>query len=465
MSLTKENPAQQHEQYNDEQKAVIKKLFTRLILFLFILFVFSFLDRINIGFAALTMGEDIGIDATAFGMAMTLFYVTYLIGGIPSNVILSIMGARKWIAIIMVAWGFASTATMFAQGPTSLYIIRMIVGITEAGFLPGILLYLTYWFPSFFRARANALFIIAMPFTAAIGSAVSGFLLQMDGIWGLAGWQWLFFLEGFPAVILGVFVWYYLCDSPDKAQWLNDREKEVLKDMIEKDRLSLVQPEGPKSHTALQHESRWKGIFTAPVILYTIAYFCLCNSLSASNVWAPMIIKNVAGADTSNTIIGILAGIPHVATILLMLVWSRSSDSMQERKWHTFIPYLIAMSGWLMCAVMNDPTYQYVGIIIATAGSFTAMVLFWTTPDQNISDNARAVAIAIINSVGNIGSGIGPLIIGILFDKTGTFESGLIYISALLIIGSILILFIPMTRSRPRATPQQRHLDKYMLNA
>ncbi|WP_308497741.1 4-hydroxyphenylacetate permease [uncultured Anaerobiospirillum sp.] len=453
MSLTKENPAQQHEQYNDEQKAVIKKLFTRLILFLFILFVFSFLDRINIGFAALTMGEDIGIDATAFGMAMTLFYVTYLIGGIPSNVILSIMGARKWIAIIMVAWGFASTATMFAQGPTSLYIIRMIVGITEAGFLPGILLYLTYWFPSFFRARANALFIIAMPFTAAIGSAVSGFLLQMDGIWGLAGWQWLFFLEGFPAVILGVFVWYYLCDSPDKAQWLNDREKEVLKDMIEKDRLSLVQPEGPKSHTALQHESRWKGIFTAPVILYTIAYFCLCNSLSASNVWAPMIIKNVAGADTSNTIIGILAGIPHLATILLMLVWSRSSDSMQERKWHTFIPYLIAMSGWLMCAVMNDPTYQYVGIIIATAGSFTAMVLFWTTPDQNISDNARAVAIAIINSVGNIGSGIGPLIIGILFDKTGTFESGLIYISALLIIGSILILFIPMTRSRPRATP------------
>lgn len=363
------------------------------------------------------------------------------------------MGARKWIAIIMVAWGFASTATMFAQGPTSLYIIRMIVGITEAGFLPGILLYLTYWFPSFFRARANALFIIAMPFTAAIGSAVSGFLLQMDGIWGLSGWQWLFFLEGFPAVILGVFVWYYLCDSPDKAQWLNDREKEVLKDMIEKDRLSLVQPEGPKSHTALQHESRWKGIFTAPVILYTIAYFCLCNSLSASNVWAPMIIKNVAGADTSNTIIGILAGIPHVATILLMLVWSRSSDSMQERKWHTFIPYLIAMSGWLMCAVMNDPTYQYVGIIIATAGSFTAMVLFWTTPDQNISDNARAVAIAIINSVGNIGSGIGPLIIGILFDKTGTFESGLIYISALLIIGSILILFIPMTRSRPRATP------------
>lgn len=453
MSVSATNPAQQHENYTPEQKAVIKKLFTRLILFLFILFVFSFLDRINIGFAALTMGEDIGIDATAFGIAMSLFYVTYLIGGIPSNVILSIVGARKWIAVIMVAWGIASTATMFAQGPTSLYIIRMIVGITEAGFLPGILLYLTYWFPSFFRARANALFIVAMPFTAAIGSAVSGYLLQMDGIWGLSGWQWLFLLEGFPAVILGFFVWVYLVDSPDKATWLTDKEKETLKEMIERDKLTLVQPEGHKSYVALQHESKWKGIFTMPVILYTISYFCLCNSLSASNVWTPQIIKSVAGPDTSNTIVGILAGIPHLVTIGLMLVWGRSSDKLQERKFHTIIPYIIAMSGWVMCAIMASSNMQYIGIIIATAGSFTAMVLFWTTPDQNISDNARAVAIAVINSVGNIGSGIGPLVIGILYDKTGSFTSGLIYVSALLIIGSVLLIFIPMGRSRPRATP------------
>lgn len=453
MSAQATNPAQQHENYTPEQQAVIKKLFTRLILFLFILFVFSFLDRINIGFAALTMGEDIGIDATAFGIAMTLFYVTYLIGGIPSNVILSIIGARKWIAIIMVAWGFASTATMFAQGPTSLYIIRMLVGITEAGFLPGILLYLTYWFPSFFRARANALFIVAMPFTAAIGSAVSGYLLQMDGIWGLTGWQWLFLLEGFPAVILGVFVWIYLVDSPDKATWLTDKEKETLKDMIEKDKLTLVQPEGHKSYVALQHESKWKGVFTMPVILYTISYFCLCNSLSASNVWTPQIIKSVAGPETSNAIIGVLAGIPHLVTIGLMLIWGRSSDRMQERKVHTILPYIIAMSGWVMCAVMASANMQYIGIIIATAGSFTAMVLFWTTPDQCISDSARAVAIAVINSVGNIGSGIGPLVIGVLYDKTGSFESGLIYVSVLLVIGSILLIFIPMGRSRPRATP------------
>lgn len=447
------NPAEQHKQMGDEQKAVINKLFYRLITFLFILFVFSFLDRINIGFAALTMGKDIGLDATSFGLAMTLFYVTYLIAGIPSNVMLSIVGARRWIAIIMVAWGLASTATMFATGPTSLYILRMIVGLTEAGFLPGILLYLTYWFPSFFRARANALFIIAMPFTAAFGSAVSGYILNMDGIWGLAGWQWLFFLEGFPCVILGVFVWYYLVDSPDKAKWLTEREKVVLKEMIEQDKLSLVQPEGPKSHSALQHESTWKGVFTAPVILYTIAYFCLCNSLSASNVWTPQIIKSVAGENTSNSMIGILAGIPHLATIILMLIWSKSSDRMQERKVHTIIPYLIAMAGWLMCAFFMVPMTQYIGIVVATAGSFTAMVLFWTTPDQNISDKARAVAIAVINSVGNIGSGIGPLIIGILYDKTQSYSSGLYYVSILLVIGSILLIFIPMNRTRPRATP------------
>lgn len=453
MSSPAVNPAEQHTQMNPEQKAVINKLFYRLITFLFILFVFSFLDRINIGFAQLTMGESIGIDATAFGIAMSLFYITYLIGGIPSNIILSIMGARKWIAIIMVAWGFASTATMFATGPTSLNIIRMIVGITEAGFLPGILLYLTYWFPSFYRARANALFIVAMPFTAAFGSALSGWLLEMDGIWGLAGWQWLFFLEGFPAVILGIFVWIYLVDSPDKAKWLSDREKVVLKEMIEADKLSLVQPEGPKSHSALQHESRWKGVFTKPVILYTIAYFCLCNSLSTSNVITPSIIKEVAGQGTSSTMIGILAGIPHLATIVMMVLWGRSSDRLQERKVHTILPYLIAMAGWLMCAILTNANYQYIGIVIATAGSFTAMVLFWTTPDQSISFAARAVAIAVINSVGNVGSGVGPLVIGILYDKTGSYTPGLMYVGALLLIGSFLLIFIPMSKSRPRATP------------
>ncbi|MEX5714747.1 MFS transporter [Serratia ureilytica] len=195
-SLPPANPAQQHKALTAAEQSVIKKLFRRLIIFLFVLFVFSFLDRINIGFAGLTMGKDLGLSSTMFGLAATLFYATYVIFGIPSNMMLSRVGARRWIATIMVLWGIASTCTMFATGPTSLYVLRMIVGITEAGFLPGILVYLTYWFPAFYRARANALFMIAMPVTMAISSLVSGYILALDGVMNLKGWQWLFLLEG-----------------------------------------------------------------------------------------------------------------------------------------------------------------------------------------------------------------------------------------------------------------------------
>mgnify|MGYP002618865307 CR=1 FL=1 len=197
------DPANQHKALTAGQQAVIKKLFRRLIVFLFVLFIFSFLDRINIGFAGLTMGRDLGLSATMFGLATTLFYAAYVIFGIPSNIMLSIVGARRWIATIMVLWGIASTATMFATGPTSLYVLRILVGITEAGFLPGILLYLTFWFPAYFRARANALFMVAMPVTTALGSIVSGYILSLDGVMALKGWQWLFLL--FPGTI-GLFL-------------------------------------------------------------------------------------------------------------------------------------------------------------------------------------------------------------------------------------------------------------------
>ncbi|HAD4467168.1 TPA_asm: MFS transporter [Salmonella enterica subsp. enterica serovar Typhi str. CT18] len=229
-----------HNALSTGQQTVINKLFRRLIVFLFVLFIFSFLDRINIGFAGLTMGQDLGLSATMFGLATTLFYATYVIFGIPSNVMLSIVGARRWIATIMVLWGIASTATMFAVGPKSLYVLRMLVGITEAGFLPGILLYLTYWFPAFFRARANALFMIAMPATTALGSIVSGYILSLDGIFNLHGWQWLFLLEGFPSVLLGIMVWFYLDDTPAKAKWLTAEDKKCLQEMMDNDRLSLA---------------------------------------------------------------------------------------------------------------------------------------------------------------------------------------------------------------------------------
>ena len=374
------DPANQHKQLTAQQQSVINKLFRRLIVFLFVLFIFSFLDRINIGFAGLTMGQDLGLNATMFGLATTLFYATYVIFGIPSNVMLSIVGARRWIATIMVLWGIASTATMFATGPNSLYILRMLVGITEAGFLPGILLYLTYWFPAFFRARANALFMIAMPVTTALGSI------------------------------------------------------------------------GAISHHAMQQRSLWREVFTPIVLMYTLAYFCLTNTLSAISIWTPQILKSF-NESSSNITIGLLAAIPQICTILGMIYWSRHSDKHQERKHHTALPFLFAAAGWLLASATDHSLIQLFGIVMASTGSFSAMAIFWTTPDQSISLRARAIGIAVINATGNIGSALSPFMIGWLKDITGSFSSGLWFVAALLVIGAVIIWAIPMKGSRPRATP------------
>lgn len=450
--LASTNPAEQHKNLTEPQQRVINKLFKRLIVSLFVLFVFSFLDRINIGFAGLTMGKDIGLTSTMFGLAATLFYVTYVIFGIPSNIMLSIVGARRWIATIMVLWGIASTATMFATGPTSLYILRMLVGIAEAGFLPGILVYLTYWFPAYFRARANALFMIAMPVTMAFGSLASGYILGLDGVLNLKGWQWLFLLEGFPSVILGVLVWFYLDDSPKKAKWLTQEDKDTLQEMMDQDQLELVQPHGSKSHTAMQNTSLWKEIFTPVVLMYTVAYFCLTNTLSAINIWTPQIMQSF-NEGSSNAMIGLLTAIPQFCTILGMIYWSRRSDRLQERKMHTALPYLFAAAGWVLAAMTSHPIIQLIGIIMASTGSFTAMAVFWTTPDQSISLRARAIGIAVINATGNIGSAVSPLLIGWLKDQTGSFNSGLYFVAGLLVVGALLVIAIPMKNSRPRATP------------
>ncbi|MFI8415057.1 4-hydroxyphenylacetate permease [Serratia sp. NPDC078593] len=448
-AIASANPAQQHNALTAAEQSVIKKLFRRLIVFLFVLFVFSFLDRINIGFAGLTMGQDLGLSSTLFGLAATLFYVTYVIFGIPSNMMLSIVGARRWIATIMVLWGIASTCTLFATGPTSLYILRMIVGITEAGFLPGILVYLTYWFPAFYRARANALFMIAMPVTMAIGSLVSGYILAMDGLLNLKGWQWLFLLEGIPSVLLGVVVWFYLDDTPEKAKWLTTEEKTSLRAMMEADKLTLVQS-GPRSQQAGQQRSLWREIFTPIVLMYTLAYFCLTNTLSAINIWTPQILQSF-NQGSSNVVIGMLAAIPQVCTIAGMVWWSKRSDRLQERKHHTALPYLFAAAGWLLASVSHHSLMQLLGIIMASVGSFTAMAIFWTTPDQSISLEARAVGIAVINATGNMGSAVSPLLIGWFKDVTGSFNAGLYFIAGLLLIGALLVWRIPMPASRPRA--------------
>ncbi len=427
------------------EQQVVRKLFRRLIPFLFVLFFFSFLDRINIGFAGLTMGKDLGLNATMFGLAATLFYVTYVIFGIPSNIMLGIVGARRWIAVIMVLWGIASTCTLFATGPGSLYVLRMIVGITEAGFLPGILLYLTWWFPAWYRARANALFMIAMPVTMMLGSAVSGYILALDGVMDLKGWQWLFLLEGLPSVLLGIVVWRWLDDKPADARWLNGEEKMALAVMLSRDGQQKASRDAPRF--------RLREVLTPVVLMYTLAYFCLTNTLSAINIWTPQILQSF-NQQSSTIVIGLLAAIPQLCTIFGMVWWSRRSDRLQERRMHTVLPYLFAALGWLLASATNHALVQLLGIIMASVGSFTAMVVFWTTPDSAISPVARAVAIALINAVGNVGSAVSPLLIGVVHDMTGSFNGGLWFLAGLLVVGAGLVWCIPLLTRTRDAVPE-----------
>jgi ACS family 4-hydroxyphenylacetate permease-like MFS transporter len=421
------------------EQQVNSKVSRRLLWFIFLLFLFSFLDRINIGFAGLTMVKDLGLSSTQFGLATTLFYIAYITCGIPSNMVLARVGARRWIGSIMIAWGLASSATMFASDAHTLYLLRVVVGITEAGFLPGMLLYLTLWFPAAYRARANAMFMIAMPVTAALGSAVSGYILELDGALGFKGWQWLFMLEGLPSALLGLAVFHYLDDRPQDARWLSADEKATLAASLAADR-----PPRPAAGTAPAASRGLLAELVSPtVIKFAVAYFCLVNTLAMVAVWTPLIVKSF-NTGASNRTIGLLAAIPQVVTIVAMIWWGRRSDRKQERRWHLMLPMLFSAAGWMCTAAASDPALQMLGICMASAGSYTAMSIFWTTPDQALSFRAQAIGIAVINATGNISSALNPVVVGWLKDATHSFRAGLLYAAILLVVGAVLVMVLPI---------------------
>lgn len=285
--------------------------------------------------------------------------------------------------------------------------------------------------------------MIAMPVTMMLGSILSGYILALDGLWNLKGWQWLFLLEGLPSVVLGVVTWFFLNDTPDKANWLDNEEKQALKTMIDREREhAAIVPASPRSTL--------REVLTPAVLMYTLAYFCLTNTLSAINIWTPQILQSF-NTGSSNIMIGLLAAIPQFCTIFGMIWWSRRSDRRKERKMHTILPYLFAAAGWLLASATHHSLIQLIGIIMASVGSFTAMAIFWTTPDRVISLQSRAVALAVINAIGNVGSAVSPLLIGILRDTTGSFSSGLWFVAGLLIVGALVLTRIPMSQREDAA--------------
>ena len=421
-----------------------RKVFRYVVWYLFVLYVLAYLDRINIGFAALAMNRDLGLTPTTFGVANTIFYVGYLLFEVPSNLMLARFGARTWLARIMITWGIASTATAFAAGATSLYGLRLFVGIAEAGFVPGVLLYLTYWFPASHRARANGMFMVAQPLSIAIGSILSSYIMKMDGALGLAGWRWLFIIEGVPSIVFGVITFFYLKDGPRDATWLSADEQRSIGEQLAE--------EAPVP----QHgRSPWRELASRDVLLLCLAYFGLVSTLNTNATWVPQIVREILGGQGDFLTVGMWTAIPAILTVIAMPLWSARSDRQHERVWHVTIPLAMAALGWLLVVFSPMALVRFGGLALVSIGAFCAMSILWTLPASLLSAAARPAGIALISTAGIFGSAVTPSIIGFLRDATGAFSAGLLYLVLLLVI-SIASVWRARGTMVPRAAT--RHL-------
>jgi ACS family 4-hydroxyphenylacetate permease-like MFS transporter len=420
------------------EAAVMKRVSNRFLWFLMLCFMINFIDRTNIGFAALTMNKDLGLSATTFGLAGSALSFAYLLFEIPSNLVLERVGARKWLARIMVTWGIASAGCMFVTGATSLIIMRMLVGIAEAGFSPGVVLFITYWYPQYRRAGVQTIPMIGQPIAGMIGALLGGLILGLNGLFGLAGWRWLFLLEGVPAILLGIMMYFYIADRPKDAKFLSDEEKATLILALERDEEERrrAQPAGPARSVAQQ-------ILSRNMLLISCSYACLIATFSALTLWTPQIIRGMSTTAMPFWLIGVLVAVPPSCSILWMLYWTRRSDRRKERFWHCVAPMLIGAGGWTLAAVVAYPPVQLAGLVIASAFCLSAWPVFFTTPSILLPREARAAGLAFLNTVGIGGSTLSPLLVGYLRDTTGGFMIPMLAIASLLVLGVALMMLVP----------------------
>ncbi|MDR3535649.1 MAG: MFS transporter [Acetobacteraceae bacterium] len=410
------------------EQRTIAKVSRRLVPFLMLCYFVAYLDRVNVGFAALTMNKDLGISATAFGFGAGIFFFSYFIFEVPSNLALERFGARKWIARIMLSWGILSGAMALVGGESSFYLVRVLLGAAEAGFFPGIIFYLTLWFPAVYRARIIGWFMAAIPLSSVLGAPVSGLILNMHGFGGLAGWQWLFILEAAPALVLAGVVWVYLTDRPADAHWLAADE-----------RAWLIQ------RLAAEHETReaahgmsvWQALVNPKVLALSLVYFGAVATNYGTAFWLPQIVK---GFGLSNLTTGLVTAIPYVVGTIGMVLWSRRSDARMERKTHAAIALAFAAIGIGASTLFNDPTLKMAALCVGAWGVFAVLPVFWTLPTAFLSGAAAAAGIAVINSVGNLAGFFGPFVMGWLRDVTGSFGAGLWAIAACAVVGMVVVV-------------------------
>jgi ACS family tartrate transporter-like MFS transporter len=422
------------------EERAIRKITWRLIPFLMLLYFVAFLDRINVGFAALTMNRDIGLTSQMFGLGSGIFFVGYFLFEVPSTVILHKVGARFWIGRVMITWGLVSVAMAFTRGPISFYVLRFLLGLAEAGFFPGIILYLSYWFPSNHRSAVTAMFMAAAPAAGFIGSPISGALMQIDGLMGMRGWQWLFLLEGLPALVLGYITFRFLTDRPAVARWLTEDEREWLSASIEREESGL---KNPQAHNAWRALADWK------VLALSLAYFGTSAGLYTIGFWAPLIVKRLG---FSVIIVGLLVAIPNLIAIIGMILWSRHSDRTGERYWHAAIACLIAAAGmWLAARAGSSVFLAIAGLSLTAFGVSAAKPPLWCLPTTFFAGTAAAASIGLINSLGTLGGFAGPYMIGASNGATGNFTRGLSLVGGTLVVSAATIIVMRVVVARRNA--------------
>ncbi|MBV8617619.1 MAG: MFS transporter [Curvibacter sp.] len=405
-----------------------RKVTLRLIPFLFICYLAAYLDRVNVGFAKLQMLTDLKFSETIYGLGAGIFFIGYFLFEVPSNILLARIGPRVWIARIMITWGVLSAAMAFVNSPTSYYIVRFLLGLAEAGFFPGIILYLTYWFPQERRGRIVALFMTAVAFSGIVGGPLSGWILQnFSGAQGVAGWQWLFIIEGIPSVVLGVLTLFFLDDSLAAAKWLDADEKRLLQQQLDADE-------------AAKHTLSLGQVFgNLRVWLFSGIYFCFVMGLYGVGFWLPNIIKN---AGVTNVLdIGLLSAVPYIVAAVAMVLLGRSSDRSGERHWHMIITSVLGAAGFLLSSAYGDNLpIALTGITVATSAVLAAISLSWSLPTAYLSGTAAAAGIAMVNSIGNLSGFVSPYLIGWIKDATQSLAGGLYLLAGSFLLGAILVL-------------------------
>lgn len=400
------------------ESAIVSRLMWRLMPFLFLLYIVAYLDRINVSFAVLQMRSQLSLSERVIGRAGGMFFIGYFLFQLPSNLVLEKFGVRRWISALMVTWGVISCLMIFIRGPISFYVMRFLLGAAEAGFFPGIILYMKNWFPAGARARAVAWFMTANPIAGILGSPLSGTLMGLQGK-GLVGWQWMFLLEGMPAIALGATVFWVLSDTPEQARWLQGDERAWLLEKLASERVT---------ETRLGRASFWKALIAPRMWLLSVVYFGVSTTMYGVTLWLPSVIRALSGLSYFWT--GLVATVPFLVTVVVMVLVGVRSDHTGERRWHTAIPAFIAASGLLVAAYGNSTPVVIAGIGLGLAFAEAMVGPFWAMATSRMAGLSAAAGIAMINSLANLGGYFGPDIIGFFRTADGGFRGGLLAIAA-----------------------------------